>query len=49
VRAPLAQGTLVKLPAGVDEALLPSLLTLSDVSCTGQHAAVKAGSARAWR
>jgi threonine dehydrogenase-like Zn-dependent dehydrogenase len=40
---PLAQGTLVKLPAGVDEALLTSLLTLSDVLCTGHHAAVKAG------
>jgi hypothetical protein len=40
---PLGQGTRVKLPAGVDEALLPSLLTLSDVFCTGHHAAVKAG------
>jgi len=43
VRVPLAQGTLVKLPAGVDPALLSSLLTLSDVLCTGHHAAVKAG------
>jgi hypothetical protein len=43
VRVPLAQGTLVKLPAGEDSALLPSLLTLSDVFCTGHHAAVKAG------
>ncbi len=43
VRVPLAQGTLVKLPADVDEALLASLLTLSDVFCTGHHAAVKAG------
>jgi threonine dehydrogenase-like Zn-dependent dehydrogenase len=42
VRVPQAQGTLVKLPVGVDEALLPSLLTLSDVFCTGHHAAVKA-------
>lgn len=42
VRVPYAQGTLVKLPAGADEALLPSLLTLSDVFCTGHHAAVKA-------
>jgi threonine dehydrogenase-like Zn-dependent dehydrogenase len=42
VRVPLAQGTLVKLPAGEDSALLPSLLTLSDVFCTGHHAAVKA-------
>jgi threonine dehydrogenase-like Zn-dependent dehydrogenase len=43
VRVPLAQGTLVKLPAGEDSPLLPSLLTLSDVLCTGHHAAVKAG------
>lgn len=43
VRVPQAPGTLVKLPGGVDEALLPSLLTLSDVLCTGHHAAVKAG------
>jgi len=43
VRVPQAQGTLVKLPSAVDEALLPSLLTLSDVFCTGHHAAVKAG------
>ncbi len=43
VRVPQAQGTLVKLPAGQDEALLASLLTLSDVLCTGHHAAVKAG------
>jgi threonine dehydrogenase-like Zn-dependent dehydrogenase len=43
VRVPLAQGTLVKLPVGEDSALLPSLLTLSDVFCTGQHAAVTAG------
>jgi threonine dehydrogenase-like Zn-dependent dehydrogenase len=43
VRVPQAQGTLVKLPAAVDEALLPSVLTLSDVFCTGHHAAVRAG------
>jgi threonine dehydrogenase-like Zn-dependent dehydrogenase len=42
VRVPLAQGTLVKLPAGEDSALLPSLLTLSDVFCTGHHAAATA-------
>jgi threonine dehydrogenase-like Zn-dependent dehydrogenase len=41
VRVPQAQGTLVKLPVGEDSALLPSLLTLSDVFCTGHHAAVK--------
>ncbi|CUU57081.1 Threonine dehydrogenase [Parafrankia irregularis] len=39
VRVPQAAGTLVKLPADVDEALWPSLLTLSDVYLTGWHAA----------
>ncbi|EFC86055.1 Alcohol dehydrogenase GroES domain protein [Parafrankia sp. EUN1f] len=39
VRVPQADGTLVKLPADVDEALWPSLLTLSDVYLTGWHAA----------
>ena len=43
VRVPQASGTLVKLPVGEDSALLPSLLTLSDVYCTGHHAAVTAG------
>ncbi len=43
VRAPLADGTLVKAPVGEDSALIPSLLTLSDVFLTGHHAAVKAG------
>jgi threonine dehydrogenase-like Zn-dependent dehydrogenase len=43
VRVPQAQGTLVKLPAAADPALLPSLLTLSDVFPTGHHCAVKAG------
>jgi threonine dehydrogenase-like Zn-dependent dehydrogenase len=42
VRVPQAQGTLVKLPVCEDSALLASLLTLSDVFCTGHHAAVKA-------
>ncbi|MBB2947265.1 threonine dehydrogenase-like Zn-dependent dehydrogenase [Actinoplanes lutulentus] len=42
VRVPQADGTLVKVPAGVDAALLPSLLTLSDVFATGHHAAVRA-------
>src|SRR5207244_8299482 len=32
----------VRLPVGEDSALLPSLLTLSDVFCTGHHAAVSA-------
>ncbi|SCD53392.1 Zinc-binding dehydrogenase [Streptomyces sp. BpilaLS-43] len=40
---PQAQGTLVRLPAGVDAALLPSLLTLADVYGTGHHAAKQAG------
>ncbi|MGW8876490.1 zinc-dependent alcohol dehydrogenase family protein [Streptomyces mirabilis] len=43
VRVPQAQGTLVKMPVGEDSALLPSLLTLSDVFCTGHHCAVTAG------
>jgi threonine dehydrogenase-like Zn-dependent dehydrogenase len=43
VRVPQARGTLVKLPVGEDSALLPSLLTLSDVFPTGHHCAVKAG------
>ena len=43
VRVPQAQGTLVKLPVGEDSALLPSLLSLSDVYPTGHHCAVKAG------
>ena len=40
VRVPLADGTLVTAPGGEDSALLPSLLTLSDVLITGHHAAV---------
>jgi threonine dehydrogenase-like Zn-dependent dehydrogenase len=43
VRVPQADGTLVKAPVGGDSALLPSLLTLSDVLITGHHAAVTAG------
>ena len=42
VRVPQAMGTLVKVPVAEDSALLPSLLTLSDVFCTGHHAAVTA-------
>ncbi|HKQ52114.1 MAG TPA: zinc-dependent alcohol dehydrogenase family protein [Pyrinomonadaceae bacterium] len=42
VRVPLADGTLFVLPVGRDDALMPSLLTLSDVMCTGHHAAVAA-------
>ncbi|HEV8138706.1 MAG TPA: zinc-dependent alcohol dehydrogenase family protein [Pyrinomonadaceae bacterium] len=42
VRVPLADGTLLALPVAKDEALMPSLLTLSDVMGTGHHAAVSA-------
>jgi threonine dehydrogenase-like Zn-dependent dehydrogenase len=42
VRIPQADGTLYVLPAGEDDALMPSLLTLSDVMGTGHHAAVVA-------
>lgn len=42
VRIPLADGTLFVLPVRADEALLPGLLTLSDVMGTGHHAAVTA-------
>jgi threonine dehydrogenase-like Zn-dependent dehydrogenase len=43
LRIPQADGTLYPLPAGPDEALMPSLLTLADVLGTGHHAAVVAG------
>jgi threonine dehydrogenase-like Zn-dependent dehydrogenase len=43
VRVPQAQGTLVELPVAPDSALMPSLLTLSDVFCTGHHGVVTAG------
>ena len=39
VRVPQADGTLVRLPVGPDDALMASLLTLSDVMGTGHHAA----------
>jgi threonine dehydrogenase-like Zn-dependent dehydrogenase len=39
VRVPQADGTLVVLPVERDDALMPSLLTLSDVMGTGHHAA----------
>jgi threonine dehydrogenase-like Zn-dependent dehydrogenase len=42
VRVPHADGTLYPLPVGEDDALMPSLLTLSDVMGTGHHAAVVA-------
>src|SRR5438445_9058565 len=39
VRVPLADGTLFVLPLGEDDALMASLLTISDVMGTGHHAA----------
>ena len=42
LRVPQADGTLFVLPVGKDDALMPSLLTLSDVMGTGHHAAVAA-------
>jgi threonine dehydrogenase-like Zn-dependent dehydrogenase len=42
VRVPQADGTLFALPVGEDDALMPSLLTLTDVMGTGHHAAVTA-------
>jgi threonine dehydrogenase-like Zn-dependent dehydrogenase len=42
LRIPFADGTLYPLPVGEDDALMPSLLTLSDVMGTGHHAAVVA-------
>src|SRR5213593_4680932 len=39
VRIPQADGTLVVLPVRADDALMASLLTLSDVMGTGHHAA----------
>ena len=41
VRVPQAPGTLVKIPVAEDSALLPHLLALTDVMCTGHHAAIK--------
>ena len=46
VRVPLADGTLIAVPgglAGVDEDMLPALLSLTDVAATGLHGAVLAG------
>jgi len=40
VRIPLADGTLFPVGAHADDALMASLLTLSDVMGTGQHAAI---------
>ena len=46
VRVPLADGTLVATPEPPDDALIPSLLALSDVMGTGHHAARAAGVTR---
>jgi threonine dehydrogenase-like Zn-dependent dehydrogenase len=44
VRVPFADSTLVKVPgSGHSDETLASLLALSDVMCTGHHAAVSAG------
>ena len=43
VRVPLADGTLVATRETPDEAMIPSLLALSDVMGTGWHAATAAG------
>lgn len=43
IRIPWADGTLIATPSVPDDDLLPSLLALSDVMCTGWHAAVSAG------
>ncbi len=42
LRIPQADGTLVALPADKDDALMASLLTLTDVMATGHHAAISA-------
>jgi hypothetical protein len=42
MRIPLADGTLYAIEVAEDDALMPSLLTLSDVMGTGHHAAVTA-------
>ncbi|MEO6533886.1 MAG: alcohol dehydrogenase catalytic domain-containing protein [Pseudolysinimonas sp.] len=42
-RIPMADGSLIVVPHPVDDALVPSLLSLADVMSTGHHAAVSAG------
>ena len=42
-RIPLADGSLIVVPAPFDDALVPGLLSLADVMSTGHHAAVSAG------
>ncbi len=43
IRIPQADGTLLATPGMPDDDLIPHLLALSDVMCTGWHAAVSAG------
>lgn len=43
IRVPNADGTLLATPGHPDDDLVPSLLALSDVMCTGWHGAVSAG------
>lgn len=46
VRVPQADGTLIAVPgglAGIEEEMLPALLSLTDVAATGLHGAVLAG------
>jgi len=43
IRIPHADGTLLATPGQPDDDLIPSILALSDVMCTGWHAAVSAG------
>lgn len=42
-RIPMAESSLVPVPAPIDDALIPGLLTLADVMSTGHHAAVSGG------
>jgi threonine dehydrogenase-like Zn-dependent dehydrogenase len=43
IRVQNADGTLLATPDQPDDAMIPSILALSDVMCTGWHAAVSAG------
>ena len=46
LRVPHADGTLVKIPDGLDQHTTTKILTLSDVMCTGHHAALQAGAGK---
>jgi len=43
LRVPHADGTLVKIPEGLDHQTMTKILALSDVMGTGHHAAIQAG------